>query len=262
MRKERSMAKKRILMICSVSGACAVLALVVTFHFWRDSAWACPAVQQEAGAGVELHVDIDNTTLRQNYPDSSVGDAGCDEHSQQACLSMPIEINCDDSASDSVPGFAQGFDIFDNDGSGMCGNFVRLVMHLPHVGSSNASLRFSYSGSDPASVTRDYITNQGGYKYTAADGRLRVWAKDGPTSRKKASLSSYGDYVAPDTDYLVSSFNFDSNLNVTLYIEAVDPASFGETETLTVTLTPGGGGQTSQDSITFEIFPSWLPNQP
>jgi hypothetical protein len=259
MRKEPSVRKKKTFLLFAVAGICCVLVLGLSSFYWRQGALACPLVGQEAEPLLSVHVDVDGTTQRDYYPDRSAGDLGAEEHALQSVQSLPLRINFFDASLLAVPAYARNFSLFGSEGNKKCLPFDRLVVHVESIG-QGATIRFSYPGSNPAGVTRSYDSNEDSYVYQPATGKMRIWKKDGPALRNMADVALGGDYVTPDVDYPLGLFCFDRCCNLTLYLEAVDTTSDGETGHVIVTLNPGIGKGPSQDSFDVEYFFAHINN--
>jgi hypothetical protein len=68
-----------------------------------------------------------------------------------------------------------------------------------------SKVRFEYPGSDPASVTRT-VQPDGTYKYAPAGGRLRIWTRNGTSSRVTATVPT-GNYIKPGQEYHFSDLD-------------------------------------------------------
>ena len=79
-------------------------------------------------------------------------------------------------------------------GTGSSGRLVPTVRRVVDIGPnhrvnpSKAKIRFSYSSSDPAAVTKT-VKPDGTVIYAPAPGGLRIWIKNGVQYRKKVSVT-------------------------------------------------------------------------
>jgi len=157
-----------------------------------------------------------------------------------------IMVNDDDNDDDGIPDFADGFNWDETNGNDDDLNsgekFVPLVFELkPGIDATKAKIKFTYSDSDPAGVTRSGTAPN--YTYTPAPGTLRIWTKDGNVSRNKASAKAAtpGDFVEAGT-YTAEQLGFSGTVGTKVfYVEAIAPsASLGATRIL-VEVDPYGG---------------------
>ncbi len=77
-----------------------------------------------------------------------------------------------------------------------------VLIDLPDLDNRDI-VTFTYSASDPGNVTRAG-SDATGYTYSPALGAMRLWAKDGPQSRKVGKIGEcgdYGDWIAPGVEY-------------------------------------------------------------
>ena len=134
------------------------------------------------------------------------------------------KVNDDDIDHDGIPGFADGFN---RDGtSGNADDQSPDAFHTWNLYLYNAceptqaTVRITYSSSDPASVTLN------GSNYTAASGAFRLWKKNGAQPRNKNSFASGspGDFVPPGV-YLARDLGFTNRAQaLRLYVEPVNTA--------------------------------------
>ena len=98
---------------------------------------------------------------------------------------------------------------------------------------SQTKIAFSYDASDPANVQKTADDNPSGFIYAPAPGKLRIWKRDGPSSRNAASTPA-GDYIQPNVQYSPSDLGLDASGSVMLYLEAVDTDSASAVTTIAV----------------------------
>jgi hypothetical protein len=170
-------------------------------------------------SAVDLDIDSDNNNGYQP-PDRTTYE---DQIENQTGLEYPgkiVFVNSDDIDEDGVPDYADGFDMFGNQGDGASSAFTPVVIHVDSDLPSTATVTFTYDASDPAGLTRTG-NEEDGYEYIPAPGYLRLWNKDGPQSRLKAGLESGGDYIKPGVAYTIAQLGFNIWSEKTLYLESV-----------------------------------------
>jgi hypothetical protein len=165
-------------------------------------------------AGVDVDIDSDNDNGF-DPPDSDLDEGLLEEEPDRP--GKFLSLNDDDTDSDAVPDFADGYNrdgIAGNADDAVSGEqFVPLVLQLAHpLDVEQTVLRLIYSGSSPDEVT--------GSPLDPGEGSLRIWKKNGATLRDGASVGGEGDYVGPG-DYAPADLGITSNEEVLLYVEAV-----------------------------------------
>jgi len=101
---------------------------------------------------VDLDVDSDNDDGF-GMPDQSVEEDRIEDDSDKP--GKLIGVNDADQDGDGVPNFADGFDLWGNEGANAGGQFAPLVLTLEGpMDEGAAEVTFNYSCSDPAYVTR------------------------------------------------------------------------------------------------------------
>ncbi len=193
-----------------------------------------------------LSIDADNNNGT-HLPDRS----GVEEslkrlgQNEQPTPERPGKIllaNNGDIDSDLVPDFADGLDVFEEDGIKLPENvadrtesarLTPLVFQLGKIGAdwSKVRIRLKYDDSDPAQITRS--GSSGNYTYEPAAGALRLWKRnvdgkqfeddaDGEPIRKVAPVDQGGDFVAADHIYAATDLGFsDERDAINLYLEAL-----------------------------------------
>jgi hypothetical protein len=150
-----------------------------------------------------------------------------------------------DVDGDSVPDFADGYDIFGQQGSGASAGFAPVILRLPSaLDIRDAEFVFSYDDSHPGAVVRTG-TAETGYRYEPAAGLLRLWSKDGPISRSKAEIDASGDYIASGKAYPFASLPEAARIGANewrLYVEAVQPSRHVADQSIRVDFRKAGSG--------------------
>jgi len=223
----------------------------------------------------DLDVDSDNDNGFAS-PDRSEAE---DEIEEQAGLPGKLLcVNDSDADGDGVPNFADGFNLWGNAGFGAGGDFTPMVLELPSsIDVSVAQVRFSYSASDPAGVTRSGTgTPEDPYVYTPAPGDLRIWTVNGSATRSKAEVSAGGHFVHTGSEYAALDLGLGvAQRTTTLYLEGIDPSSTLGEQQLQVLIDPDGPGPAfytcpdmvrvtvlKVDSVEWEAIESPIDNNP
>jgi hypothetical protein len=170
---------------------------------------------------IDLDIDSDNTTFV-DLPERDVVEETIEDHADKP--GKLIWVNDADGDGDGVPGFADGFDKWGNEGAGSGGEFTPLVLEVPQgLDDSVTQLRFTYPESDPDGVTRSGAgTATDPHVYEAPAGELRIWTKNGNVDRKKSpDIGNGGHFVKSGMAYEIEDFGLDSNRTVTLYVEGI-----------------------------------------
>lgn len=141
-----------------------------------------------------------------------------------------------------IPNFADGINLYGNEGENEGGNFVPLILELPEpLDIANARIRLTYSASDPAGVKK---TGQGTVDYpdvyVPAPGHLRIWTAPGTASRKVAEVNADGHFVASGVIYNATNFDLRADRTIRLYVEGIDGSAELADQPITVEIDPNG----------------------
>ena len=166
---------------------------------------------------VDLDIDSDNNADQFGAPHSTPAE-------DEIELDEPgkyIPVNDGDADKDGVPNFADGFDRWENDGSGAGGRFTPIKVEIPEpIDLSVAKVKFTYSCSAPGEVMRSGEGNAASpHVYQPADGHLRIWKVDGSSSRRAAEVNHGGDFVRSGSEYTPSELG--SGRTITLFVEGI-----------------------------------------
>ena len=141
-----------------------------------------------------------------------------------------IFVNNSDPDMDTVPGFADGINKFDNEGANAAARFTPVVITLPEsVDISKAKFKITYNESDPSEITRTG-DDPSEYKYKLPPhapniaGRMRVWTKDGIESRRVEKITSQGDFIPSNEVFSFTDLPGETIIETNqwrLYVEAV-----------------------------------------
>ncbi|WP_432823271.1 transglutaminase domain-containing protein [Trichloromonas sp.] len=145
---------------------------------------------------------------------------------------------------DKVPGFADGIDMFGNQGDGASAPFVPLLLEIDGtLDPTQVRVKFTYDASNPALITRSG-DQAAGYVYAPAPGSLRLWSKDGGVSRKVAGLAEDGNYIAPNTSYTLEQLGASIAPHLwQVYVEGI--ADAGEAQSIWLDVETAAGGVTT-----------------
>ncbi|MEG2076089.1 MAG: hypothetical protein RRY34_06265, partial [Victivallaceae bacterium] len=135
------------------------------------------------------------------------------------------------------------YNFVSQEAAGVSGQFVPVVVEVSsNVNLANAKIKFKYSASDPAAVSRSGAgTAADPYVYSTGGGALRLWTKDGTAARKKASVgeaeaANRGDFIPNSSEIPAANIFSDGNRTATLYIEALSPSTTVGDKSITATL--------------------------
>jgi hypothetical protein len=208
---------------------------------------------------VDLDIDSDNNNGF-NPPDrSSFEDEIEDSPALPGTPGLPgkiMPVNDKDSDGDTIPGFADGFNLTGDgdptnpDYISANDKFVPLVLEISKgVDLSKAHINITYSDCDPEAVWFDGNAWQPG-----GSGNLRIWKKDGSQHRNPASANASGDYVPSGTYNDPTKLGFSSgNRIVTLYVEGIRPSTEQGDQRISVELDDGTGTVHSKKSDAVRI---------
>ena len=194
----------------------------------------------------DFDIDSDNTNGSdfpdRTYAEESVENLGAGEQPTPEKPGKILLVCNGDLDSDLVPDYADGLDIFEEDGIKLPENvadrteaarLTPMVFQLGKIGGdwSKVRIRFKYDDSDPAQITRS--GSPGNYIYEPAAGALRLWKRnvngkqfeddpDGEPIRRVAPVDQEGDFIADNQIYAATDLGFnDERDTINLYIEAL-----------------------------------------
>jgi RHS repeat-associated protein len=146
-----------------------------------------------------------------------------------------VYVNNGNTDNDSHPDYAD----FDAGAK-----FTPLLLDISGISSlnlTNATVRFTYSGSDPTKLSND----------TPAPGFIRIWRKDGDVAHPVS------DYIKPDAWYRLDSFTL-SNNKVEFFVEGISPTLHLYDGIIRVDIDADGTGPgrfNLQDSVLVDVDP-------
>ncbi|WP_309399957.1 LamG domain-containing protein [Cerasicoccus maritimus] len=134
-----------------------------------------------------------------------------------------------DADTDGVPDFADGLDLFSEDGVRYAEEdnvnevapLIPVLVTIPNL--EGVKVIFKYDASDPTAITKTGDDTDG-FTYEPASGKIRLWTKSEADIRRVNPIShpDAGDYVAPGVYYALSELGLgDSETTLELYLEAV-----------------------------------------
>jgi pimeloyl-ACP methyl ester carboxylesterase len=187
-----------------------------------------------------VDIDLDKNT---GFP---AGSNGAAELATKQDVTLPgkfIQVDSTNLNGTQIPDFAVGFNSSPPPSATAGTNFVPITLTLPQdVTVGAAQIRFVYSASDPALLTRTGTgTRADPYLYHPdPTGTLRIWAKPESYVRNAASIASGGDYLPNNQTFNASALTW-SNGVADLYVEAVSPSLSVGGNSISVQVVPSGG---------------------
>jgi hypothetical protein len=200
---------------------------------------------------VDLDIDSDNDNDL-SLPTRSAAEENIEDVADSPGKIVPV--NDDDSDSDGVPDFADGYNLNgtqDRDDVSLGNRFVPVVLQVSNISDpAHQLIVFGYDASDPRGVTLD--GNHPEAPYTPAPGSLRLWKRDGIETRDRRRVAVGGDYVAPNSPVTCAQLGLSpTGGTVTLWLETVRPSvSLGDHRVSVVI----AGFPCSSDSVTSTSF--------
>ncbi|MCX8044925.1 MAG: alpha/beta hydrolase [Desulfobacterota bacterium] len=175
--------------------------------------------------GIDLDIDSNNNQWLHD-PARTIEEERIENH--EGSPEYPgkiIPLNNGDMDGDGVPDFADGINLFGNDGSDAGGNLVPMILEIPpSADPAIIEIRFSYNQSNPADIIRNGEgTNDNPYRYTVTEGRLRIWTVDGTQSRNVSEPGAAGGhFVKSGSVYTASQLG--TGHAIRLFVEGVNPS--------------------------------------
>lgn len=176
---------------------------------------------------VDLDVDSDNDGVL----DRSISEDELEEPSVGSeNPGKVLIVNSGDADDDGVPDFADGLNLFLDDGTrstedagvAESGKFIPIAVELPTIPA--VAVRFEYPASIPSSVSRS-LNADGSYRYEAGSGSLRLWTKNGDELRRVESVgidAVSGDFIEPGVFYSRDQLGFEEGQTTKIfYLESV-----------------------------------------
>lgn len=185
--------------------------------------------------GLDLDIDSNNNQWLQDPARSIEEERIEDREGSSDYPGKVIPLNDGDRDADGVPDFADGMNIFGNEGTDAGGRLVPLILEIPESADPfKTELRFTYNQSDPAQVLRTGEgTPESPYRFTPAAGRLRIWTCDGMHSRNVTEVGSgAGNFVKSGTVYTAAELG--SGHRMRFFVEGVSPSQSPGDETIVV----------------------------
>ena len=220
------------------------------------------------GYNADLDVDSDN-----NSPDSPDGlqtDPARDwsEEYVEDIEGRPgkvIRANTGDKDKDGVPDYADGMNIFGNDGINASASFTPLLLQIKMSGGGKAKFRLLYPESDPSAISRTG-DETAGYTYTpdpgeAGKGNIRIWTRNGAESRSAASFGAGGTYIKSGEEYSLAAMGLTSTPVIRLYAEGITSSSLAGDVRVQLQIDPDGDGPMpyiDADAVRFTVHDSAL----
>ena len=153
-----------------------------------------------------------------------------------------LRFNNGDKDHDRVPDFADGIDLYDNQGSNASEAFAPMILEIKGDTNGPVRIRFTYAESDPSAITRTGNSTDG-YTYTPGPGNVRLWTKNGPENRRVASVKNGGDYIKAGEAYTFSDLGISSNNKIIrLFVEGIAASTSPGDQRILVEIDPDGNG--------------------
>jgi len=186
--------------------------------------------------GINLDIDSDN--------DNGQAEPGDEDEAEDSAPGKITPVGLIDTDEDGIPDFADGFNLDgmadNNDDYSSGTEWVPVVLELPHpVDPTSAIVKITYSASNPLAVTANGLPPT----FTPpAEGKLRLWIKEGDEPRDAHSIIDSGDFI-PSGSYPADMLGFDSSeQEIILFLEAVKASESMGDLNLTVELDYNGDG--------------------
>ncbi len=198
---------------------------------------------------IDIDIDSDNNNDTGRPDRSAYEDSVEDVEGDSSKPGKFLNVSMGDTDEDCIPDFADGFDLDGTPGNGDDGSddlyWVKMVLEVPStVDFENATVEFTYSASEPASVNK--TGSEPLYAWTPASGNLRIWTKNGDQARNKANVSSGGDFVASGTTYDATDLGFSASVSTRMFhVEGIAAGSGYGSERIKVDVDPDGAGSES-----------------
>jgi Fibronectin type III domain len=134
-----------------------------------------------------------------------------------------LKPNDGDLDGDSIPDFADGYNLAGGDTASQTGDntFVPMVLRLPPgVEPADATLKFEYDESDPVlDILLPNETESGDFE--VAEGTLRLWTKASNDARSSSYvMTSGGNFIPSGPTFDATKLDWNSGLT-TIWLEAV-----------------------------------------
>lgn len=208
---------------------------------------------------VDGDVDSDNTKALRAGPDATRPEDQIEFLENAPGKIIPLNNQNTDGDSPVVPDHADGFRVILNSGTGFgtasanaSAGFTPLDVTIPApIDLTKATLKFTYSASDPAALNPVNLT--------PGTGLLRIWTEDGDAGRRGELVGTpisggadFGDWVKPGVTISASDLGFDPARKATLFVEGI---SAGHAD-IGIELVPDAGAPTFHDKLQVTVTSS------
>ncbi|MEM7479904.1 MAG: hypothetical protein AAF481_01910 [Acidobacteriota bacterium] len=245
-----------------VSAALGDVAMTLTYECtYEKDGYAFTEVLQDTVKAtvikVDLDVDSDNNRTTADYgPHRTDAEDNIEDQNNQDGRFVPV--NGDDDDNDRVIDWADGWNrdtiMSLDDVNPQENDDVKMVLEIPApVDLTVATLRFTYSASDPAAMPA--APNPA--NLAPAPGNLRIWNKKGNPARRKERVNNNGNYIHTLEVYKATDLGLgSSNRSVDLWLEGIRP-SVGNPDRILVEVDPDGpgpAGWVAKDAVRVTVF--------
>jgi hypothetical protein len=167
-----------------------------------------------------LDVDSENDSA---FDSTGWTDAEDEEEDDETQPGKYVGVNDGDINSNGIPNYAEGYDRW-FPGANAGGVFTPMALELKDpIELDTAKIKFTYSCSDPKDVLRTGAgSDRDPYRFTAPDGHLRIWKKDGSADRRMAEVDDNGDFVNAGVEYDAHDLGFGPDRTILLYLEGIN----------------------------------------
>lgn len=183
-----------------------------------------------------------------------------------------LKVNDDDSNSDGIPDWVQGFKRdagqptpeLEAVVSGE--TFTQLALRLASsLDLTKAKIKLVYPAANPATASRTGSgTAQDPYVYSLGGGpenRLRLWTKKGDEQRDaRSATTSGGTFVNTETEYTAAQLGLQGNSG-NLWIEGIRAKAYEGADSIKVLVAPDGSGPLgykSSDEVRLTVTPNLI----
>ncbi len=172
---------------------------------------------------------------------------------------VSIHVNDNDDDKDGIPDSVDGFNVDGIDNTIDDENIAETDFIPIHVvvdnalNPANATLAFAYEAANPgdleATVPHAYMP------YAINEGVLRIWSKDGTTSKDLRPISEGGDFIESYQEYSLTDLGFDGQTwEKTFYIEAVAQKDNSHPDTLIEVRLNEDGAYEGSDDMHYRVI--------
>ena len=153
---------------------------------------------------------------------SGIGEAGKNVGGQDSSPGKVVLINDGDADNDGIADYADGYNRHssvdaDNESPGV--SFIPIHIGFQAVDPAEGKIKFTFDASNPQGITSNSTTPQ----QLPANGRIRLWTKDGSQQRDSDSISLGGDIIKSGVAYSLEDLGLEESScgDFTVFAEVV-----------------------------------------